>query len=99
MINVKSKGTAFERSLVNDAKRRGLHAERAYASNGEALGEVKEVDLTVDDIRIQAKRRKTLPAYLQVPDNVDAVVFRQDRDDTLVLIRWKDFLDMLKAMY
>ena len=56
----KRKGSNFERELVNEAKERGLNAERAYASNGRALGEAEEVDLMVNGCRIQAKRRKAL---------------------------------------
>ena len=93
----KVKGTNFERELVNEAKRRGLVAERAYASNGRALGETEQVDVVVQGMRIQAKRRKSLAAYLQIPPGVDAVVFREDRGDTYVLLRWEDLLDKLEA--
>ena len=92
----KIKGNNYERELVNDAQDKNLLAERAYASNGKALGEVEEVDLIVGGCRIQAKRRKALPNYLALNDGVDAVAFRQDRGETLVLIRWSDFLDKLK---
>ena len=99
----KVKGTNFERELVNEARKAGLVAERAYASNGRALGEAEQVDVIIrapskasKDVRIQAKRRKSLAAYLQIPPGVDAVVFREDRGDTYVLLRWEDLLDKLK---
>lgn len=92
----KVKGNNYERELVKDAQAKGLIAERAYASNGKALGECEEVDLMVEGCRIQAKRRKHLPQYLALNDGVDAVVFRQDNDDSLVLIRWEDFTDKIR---
>ncbi len=93
----KVKGVIFERELVNEAKKRGLIAERAYASNGKSLGETEQVDLVIQGMRIQAKRRKSLAAYLKIPAGADAVVFREDRGDTFVLMRWGDLLDKLSA--
>lgn len=91
----KNKGSEFERELVNQAKERGLDAERAYASNGRALGEVEAVDLMVNGCRIQAKRRKALASFLQIPEGADAVVFRQDRGPTLALIPWSTLLELI----
>lgn len=92
----KRKGNNFELELVHEATKRGLIAERAYASNGKALGEVEQVDVLVQGMRIQAKRRKSLAAYLRIPKGVDAVVFREDRGETYVLLRWSDLLDKLE---
>jgi len=92
----KRKGNGFERELVNQAAARGLASERAYASNGRALGESEEVDLLVQGMRIQAKRRARIASYLQIPEGADAVVVRQDRGETLVLLRWSDLLDKLQ---
>jgi len=91
----KTKGNAFERELVNQARKAGLTAVRAWGSNGEALGESPEVDCKIDGMRIQAKRRKKLPAYLDINDGVDAVAFRRDRGETLVLIKYANLLEML----
>lgn len=93
----KTKGNGFEREIVNAAKAKGLNAERAYASNGRALGQSEEVDCIVEGCRIQAKRRKALPAYLQIPDGCDAVVFRQDRGPSLALITLPALLDKLEG--
>lgn len=92
----KVKGNVFERELVNQAKEFGLESERAYASNGKALGHSEEVDLVVDGVRVQAKRRKSLASYLQIPDGADVVAFRQDRGDTLVLMRYEYFLELVR---
>lgn len=92
----KRKGNDFERELVGNAKMSGLEAKRAYASNGESLGMHAEVDLVVAGKTIQAKRRKALPAYLQC-EHTDAVVFRCDRGETLVLIDWWEYLNLVKG--
>jgi len=94
----KVKGNSFERELVTKAKEAGLDSQRAWGSNGASLGKHPEVDLTIDVYDIQAKRRKTLPAYLQVPDCCDAVVFRQDRGTTLVLMEWEDWLKIIQQL-
>jgi hypothetical protein len=93
----KAKGNNFERELVKQAVESGLTAERAYASNGRALGEAETVDVLIAQKRIQAKRRKKLADFLQLPEGCDAVVIRQDRGDSMVLLPWFDFLDLLKA--
>lgn len=86
----------LERGLVNEARKHGLCAERARGSDGRALGECKEVDVLIQGMRLQAKMRKKLAAYLRLDEGVDGVVFRQDRGPTLVLLRWDDLLDKLK---
>lgn len=92
----KAKGFSYERELVNQAREFGLPAERAYASNGKALGCCEQVDLKIGDVRVQAKRRKKLADYLQVPDGADVVACRQDRGDTLIILRYEYFLELLR---
>lgn len=96
--NNKRRGSVYERKLVNIAKKMGLNmnTKRAYASNGESLGEVKEVDLLVEGWRIQAKKRAKLPAYLKIDKGVDAVVFSMDRGEDLCLITYLRFLELLQ---
>ena len=91
----KRKGNAFERELVKQAKDSGLEAQRAYASNGEALGHHAEVDLVVNGKRIQAKRRKALASFLRPSEHVDAVAVRQDHGETLVLLTWWEYLELI----
>jgi len=91
----KTKGNGFERELVNQAKEKGLESKRAYASNGESLGMDKEVDLLINDWRIQAKRRKKGASYLKIPTGCDAVVFRFDNGKSQVLLDFNDFLDYI----
>ncbi len=93
----KLRGSIFERKLVTLAKKRGLKAKRAYASNGEALGEVKEVDLMVNGYRIQAKKRAKLPAYLDLDTGVDMVVFSRDHGQDLTLVPYEQVLKWIVA--
>lgn len=81
---------------MNEAKERGITAERAYASNGRALGCSEEVDLLVNGCRVQAKRRKKIAKDFRVPDGADVVAFREDKGETFVLMRWNDFLDIVE---
>lgn len=92
----KRKGNGFERELVDEAKAAGLEAKRAYASNGLALGEAETVDLLVQGCRVQAKRRRKIAADFKVPEGADVVVFREDRGETFVLLRWTKFLEKIK---
>lgn len=95
----KRKGNRFERAIVRKAEAKDLEAERAYASNGESLGEVEECDVLIrgredkglDALRVQAKRRKSHAQYLHPPEGTDAVVLREDRGEALAVMP----LDML----
>ena len=93
----KRKGNGFERELVMLAKAFGLRSQRAYASNGMSLGLAEEVDLVVDEWRVQAKRRKKLPSYLRIPKGCDIVATRMDNAECLVLIPFRRFLELVKA--
>lgn len=92
----KNKGNGYERELVQHFRSHGIESERAYASNGKALGHGEEVDLLAGGKRIQAKRRKALPSYLVPSDEVDAVVFRRDRGESLVLVKLSEYVDLIR---
>jgi hypothetical protein len=92
----KRKGNHYERELVSDAVALGIEAERAYASNGRALGHAEDVDCVIGGQRVQAKRRKALASFLRPSASVDAVAFREDRGETFVLLRWSDWLKLLR---
>lgn len=95
----KVKGNTYERELVNQAKEKDLEAKRAWASDGRSLGLHEEVDLVVSGQKIQAKRRKKLLKGIQdmieMLEHTDAVVFRQDKGTSHVLIPWSDYLELL----
>ena len=91
----KVKGNTFERFVVNKAKEFGLKSKRAYASNGESLGMHAEVDLIIEDYKIQAKIRKNIASYLVPNENVDAQVIREDRGEAYIVLRLEDWLKTL----
>ena len=91
----KVKGNTFERFVVNKAKEYGLKSKRAYASNGESLGMHAEVDLIIEDYKIQAKIRKKIASYLVPNENVDAQVIREDRGEAYIVLRLEDWLKTL----
>lgn len=96
----KRKGVLFESSLVKELKARGLEAERAYASNGKALGESEDVDLVFTDRggfrwTVQAKRRAKLPSYIKPPPGAKVTMLREDRGETLVVIPLDIFIEMV----
>ena len=89
----KQKGNRFERQIVELCKIWEITCKRAWGSNGEALGMHAEVDCLIEgDFRVQAKVRKKLPKYLIPTEEVDAVVFKQDRGEVLMLVRFEDWL-------
>ncbi len=88
----KRKGNTYERELVNGASELGIEAKRAYASNGQALGHHEEVDCLIGGYRVQAKRRKSISSHLIPSENVDCVAMRQDKGETLIVMRWSDWL-------
>lgn len=95
----KRKGDRFERELVRQAEAAGVPAQRAFMSNGRALGEAKGVDLVLGlqgEWRIQAKRRKSIAQYLTPPEGADVVAVREDYGDSLVVLPYEAFLDLLK---
>ena len=93
----KVKGNTFERELVNQAIDSGLEAKRAWGSNGEAIGCHESVDILVNGKKLQAKRRKTIASWLKVNEHQDAVVVREDRGESYVVLSWWEYLDLLKG--
>lgn len=95
----KIRGNNLEREIVNTAKDMGLSAKRAYASDGRSLGKSEVVDVIVEDTCIQAKRRKKVAQWLYPDyhgDDVDVVVTRMDRKESLAIIPLERFLQLLK---
>jgi len=97
MVNPRDKGFGYERELIKAANEYGLAAVRAWGSNGKALGESEKVDLIIQGMKIQARRRKTIAKYLQIPDGVDAVAMRADHGETYIILRYRDVLNKLQA--
>jgi Holliday junction resolvase len=92
----KVKGSGFEREVVKSALEVGLAAKRAWGSNGEALGEHEEVDVLLEQLKLQCKRRKKLPAILTPSEHVDGQVVREDRGKTYIVLPFDKFLLLLR---
>ncbi len=91
----KHKGNCFERELVNSAKEDGIEAQRAWGSDGKSLGEHSEVDCLIGGYKVQAKRRKAIAAHLVPSKHVDCVITRPDRGETLVIMRFQDWKELI----
>ena len=89
----KEKGNRFERYIVTLCEQTDIPAKRAWGSNGMSLGLPEEVDVLIDsDVRVQAKCRHRLPAYILPSPDIDMQVIKQDRRDTMVVMRFDDWL-------
>ena len=94
----KIKGNTFEREVVNQAKEFGLKSIRAYASNGISIGEAEDVDVKIENLKGQCKRRKRIAKWLKPPDSCDIALVREDRGETYVIIEYGDFLEIVAYM-
>ena len=94
----KIKGNTFEREVVNQAKEFGLKSIRAYASNGISIGEAEDVDVKIENIKGQCKRRKRIAKWLKPPESCDIALVREDRGETYVIIEYGDFLEIIAYM-
>jgi len=96
MANSKRKGTGYENELVKRLLKAGFKkVQRAWGSDGRSLGLQADVDVVADDIKIQAKRRKSIPQWLRL-GNCDVVMFREDRGLTYVCMTFDDWARCLK---
>lgn len=91
----KRKGNNFEREIVNEATDKGIPAQRAYASNGKSLGLTEDVDCTVGDFAVQAKRRKRIANYLKPSGGADIQVLRADREQAYAVMPYELFLTLI----
>ena len=94
----KVKGNTFEREVVNQAKKFGLKSIRAYASNGISIGEAEDVDVKIENLKGQCKRRKRIAQWLKPPDSCDIALVREDRGETYVIIEYDNFLEIVAYM-
>jgi|TARA_Y100000034_G_scaffold1803_1_gene2307 hypothetical protein len=94
----KRKGNTFEREVVNQAREFGLKSIRAYASNGISIGEAEDVDVKIENLKGQCKRRKRIAQWLKPPESCDIALVREDRGQTYVIIEYGDFLEIAAYM-
>lgn len=92
----KAKGNGFEREIVEEFKSNGIEARRAWGSNGNALGMHEEVDVLTSspELKIQCKRTKKIPNKWGLTEHVNAAVYREDRGESFILFRLKEFISM-----
>ncbi|MEM9085325.1 MAG: hypothetical protein AAGB23_05330 [Pseudomonadota bacterium] len=97
----RDKGARFERELVTAFRGKGLKAERVPLSGA--------TDYAKNDIEVkagfapnvtysgEAKRRKELPKFFtEALDGADFAAFRQDRGETLIVLRLDLFAELLQ---
>jgi Holliday junction resolvase len=100
----KQKGNRIERECVNLAKGFGFESKRAWGSDGRSLGWHEEVDMTIDIrkpigfYKFQVKGRKAIADYLKPCEHVYGQILKEDRKEPLVVLRYKDFLTLLKRL-
>ena len=94
----KAKGTGYENELVKKLEDAGFEdVKRAWGSDGRSMGEAPDVDILADGIKIQAKRRKSIPKWLNM-GNCDVVMYREDRGITFVSMTFDDWVRCLKSV-
>ncbi len=91
----KRKGTTGEQDAVNKAKQAGIHAQRAYASNGQSLGHHQTVDAIIGPYKAQIKRRAQIATYIKPPTHCDMTLIREDHGQWLAVIPYNTLLQLL----
>ncbi len=89
------KGYAYERELMEYLNNEGFEVQRAWGSDGRSMGVEPDVDLIADGIKIQAKRRKVIPKWLEL-GNCDVVMTRGDHRSTLAVIPLSEYVRLLQ---
>ena len=89
------KGSTAEREVVKIAQAHGMPAQRAYGSDGRALGEASTVDIMVGEYRVQVKRRAKIAEYVFPPPGADVTAIREDRGDWHIVMTLEEFLKLI----
>ena len=102
----KAKGNRYERELRDVFHEAGLRCERAWGSNGCALSTddgtrcTADVDLLIEGrLMAQAKRRRSIAAYLKPPEGAHVAIVREDRGDSLVTMPLDLFTALIRKVY
>ena len=101
-INNKKRGKNLERKVVKLYQERGWIAQRAWGSDGRALGLSPGVDVEAS-LRyfqhvIQCKKKKKLAGYLKPAECVDMVITEEDRGTMFAIVPLRKLLDWIKLL-
>jgi uncharacterized protein YfaP (DUF2135 family) len=94
----KAKGNRFERLCVDIAKRHGLNSQRAWGSDGRSMGEHQEVDVKIEEYKLQCKTRKRVAKWLKPSKEVDVQVVKEDGGEVFVIQPLEKWLEMVKSL-
>jgi hypothetical protein len=90
------KGYTYEKELVNELSSNGFRdVIRAWGSDGRSMGVEADVDILADGVKIQAKRRKSIPKWLSL-GHCDLLMFRADNRQTHVVMTLSDYVRLLQ---
>ena len=95
----KQKGNRFEYQVRDTFIDNGIECVRSYGSDGRSLGLDKEVDLLVKhkgkQYTVQCKVRKKISSFIKPSDDIYTQIIKEDRGDTICVIRLQDFIELL----
>ena len=94
----KAKGNRFERLCVNIATSFGLNAQRAWGSDGRSMGEHQEVDIKIEQYKVQCKTRKRIAEWLKPGKEVDIQVVKEDAGEVFVIQPLEKWCEMVKSL-
>lgn len=93
------KGFCFEREVVQDFKTAGLPAERFWGSDGRSAGLSQKVDVRAVGKKYQLKRLRKLPVLLNIPEEIDGYICRQDNSQAVAVIPLSYLIEMQKELH
>lgn len=89
----KTRGYVAEAEAIKIAQAAGLDCQRAWGSDGRALGWPSGVDVVTDGVPLQVKRTKQIPKtyrhLFEPPPGAVGVVVREDRAKPLVVLDYE----------
>ena len=95
----KQRGNELEYEVRDVARAYGIPAERARGSDGRSLGFAEDVDCVVGGFKIQCKRKKVLPKWIdpgQYSEDVDIIVTRKDGNlSKLAIMPFETLLELI----
>ena len=97
----RTKGAAYEREVVHILRNAGFDCARNLAQTREGGG-----DIHLDQFMVECKRRAKIAVYdwldqatLAAKERKPIVVARADQRENIVILRFTDFLDIVKEKH